>query len=420
MSLTLSKNKILQFLFILCVAVPYFNNYELTFFIWFLTVSLTLRTNYSINIINQILCFLGIIIISLVSSFFYEFTVYNFIRDFTYLLKPIFGLLLGYQICKRYSNNNPLYLIIRTGVFLAILHLIIVAFSFIFLTVRDINGLRYYAGYFSDFEVYGLVFLFFSKQLGIEISESKRKKYILLLAVSSMFYLSRTNFIQFVLMFMALKGYFTINKRAITVLATFAVATILLYSAILYVNPKRNGPGIEAFLYKVKIAPTEPFKTKINKEDYKDFNDNYRSLENILTINQMTAEDKSTIIFGKGMGSEVKLHAEVMLDGVVFSKISILHNGFMTIFLKSGLLGVVLLILSIVLLYRNCFYQNPMFKNINYFFIGTILFLFISYWVFMGFYFKADTKSILIGLMIAYVENKRRQLKDKKILSQDI
>ena len=61
-----------------------------------------------------------------------------------------------------------------------------------------------------------------------------------------------------------------------------------------------------------------------------------------------------------------------------------------------------------------------MFKNINYFFIGPILFLFISYWVFMGFYFKADTKSILIGLMIAYVENKRRQLKDKKILSQDI
>jgi hypothetical protein len=417
MSLTLSKNKILQFLFILCVAVPYFNNYELTFFIWFLTVFFTLRKNYSINIINQILCFLGVIIISFASSLFNEFTTYNFIRDFTYLLKPVFGLLVGYQICKRYSNDNTLYLIIRTGVFIAILHLAIVAFSFIFLNVRDINGLRYYAGYFSDFEVYVLIFLFFSKQLGIKISESKRKKYILLLALSSLFYLSRTNFIQFVLLFMALKGYFTINRRTVTILATFTISTILLYSAILYVNPKRNGPGIEAFLYKVKIAPTEPFKTKINKEDYKDFNDNYRSLENILTLNQMTAEDKSTIIFGKGMGSEVKLHAEVMLDGVVFSKISILHNGFMTIFLKAGLLGVLILILSIVLLYRNCTQMSPIFKNVNYFFIGTILFLFISYWVFMGFYFKADTKSILIGLMIAYVENKRIQLKNDQKLS---
>lgn len=219
---------------------------------------------------------------------------------------------------------------------------------------------------------------------------------------------------------MALKGYFTINKRTIAILATFALSTILLYSAILYVNPKRNGPGIEAFLYKVKIAPTEPFKTKINKEDYKDFNDNYRSLENILTLSQMTAEDKATIIFGKGMGSEVKLHAEVMLDGVVFSKISILHNGFMTVFLKSGLLGVLLLILSIVLLYRNCTHLSPVFKNVNYVFIGTILFLFISYWVFMGFYFKADTKSILIGFIIAYVENKRQQLKNDGKLIQEV
>lgn len=420
MPLTLSKNKILQFLFILCVAVPYFNNYELTFFIWFLTVFLTLRKSYSINITNQVLCFLGIIIISFASSFFYEFTTYNFIRDFTYLLKPIFGLLLGYQICKRHSNNNQLYLIIRTGVFIAFLHLVIVAFSFLFLNVRDVNGLRHYAGYFSDFEVYVLIFLFFSKQLGITISKSKRKKYIIILTISSLFYLSRTNFIQFVILFMALKGYFTINKRTIAILATFALSTILLYSAILYVNPKRNGPGIEAFLYKVKIAPTEPFKTKINKEDYKDFNDNYRSLENILTLSQMTAEDKATIIFGKGMGSEVKLHAEVMLDGVVFSKISILHNGFMTVFLKSGLLGVLLLILSIVLLYRNCTHLSPVFKNVNYVFIGTILFLFISYWVFMGFYFKADTKSILIGFIIAYVENKRQQLKNDGKLIQEV
>lgn len=418
MLLTLSKNKILQFLFILCVAVPYFNNYELTFLIWFLTFFFTIRKSYSINFINQVLCFLGIIVISFVSSFFHEFSAYNFIRDFTYLLKPILGLLIGYQICKRYSNDNQLYLIIRTGVFIAVLHLVIVAYSFFFLNVRDVNGLRYYAGYFSDFEVYVLIFLFFSKQLGITISESKRKKYIVILAISSLFYLSRTNFIQFAILFMALKGYFTINKRTITILSTFVVSTVLLYSAILYINPKRNGPGIEAFLYKVKIAPTEPFKTKINKEDYKDFNDNYRSLENILTLNQMTAEDTSTVLFGKGMGSEVKLHAEVMLDGVIFSKISILHNGFMTIFLKSGLLGVLLLILSIVLLYKNCLYLDPIFKNVNYIFIGTILFLFISYWVFMGFYFKADTKSILIGLMIAYVENKRRQLKKNENLSQ--
>jgi hypothetical protein len=43
-------------------------------------------------------------------------------------------------------------------------------------------------------------------------------------------------------------------------------------------------------------------------------------------------------------------------------------------------------------------------NKVNYLFTGTALFLFISYWVFMGFYFKADTKAILIGLLLAYSE----------------
>lgn len=412
---TISKDKIFQILFVLCISVPYFNNYELTFVIWLFTVIYTLQRKYSVNFLTQIFCFSAILAIAFCSSLFSNFKAYNFIRDITYFLKPIFGLLIGYQICKT-RIKEPLKLVVNTGVIIALLHIAIIIYCFLILNVGDINSLRYYAGYFSDYEVYVLVFLFFSKELKIDISKSKRRNFIIILAISSLFYLSRTNFIQFVILFLAFKGFFTMNRRNITILTTIIVVISLGYSTILFINPKRNGPGLEAFLYKIKIAPTEPFKTKINREDYKDFNDNYRSVENILTFNQMTSEENGTIIFGKGLGSLVNLHTEVILDDTLLKEISILHNGFMTVFLKSGILGILILIYSITSLYRNCYFSDNKFKNSNYIFVGTIVFLFFSYWVFMGLYFKADTKSILIGLLIAYVERmKKRQLNNEAL-----
>ncbi|MBC8883674.1 hypothetical protein H9X57_10765 [Flavobacterium piscinae] len=104
-----------------------------------------------------------------------------------------------------------------------------------------------------------------------------------------------------------MKGYFVPNRRNATILFSLVLAGLVAYSAILYYNPKRNGKGIEAFLYKVKIAPTEPFKTKINTEDYKDFNDNYRSVENINTYRQMRNDGAFSVLFGKGLGSKVDL-----------------------------------------------------------------------------------------------------------------
>ena len=54
-------------------------------------------------------------------------------------------------------------------------------------------------------------------------------------------------------------------------------------------------------------------------------------------------------------------------------------------------------------------------KNINKLFIGTGLFLIISNWVFMGFYFTVDTKTIIIGFLISY---KELYLKSNKILDK--
>jgi hypothetical protein len=36
--------------------------------------------------------------------------------------------------------------------------------------------------------------------------------------------------------------------------------------------------------------------------------------------------------------------------------------------------------------------------------LGTGVFLILSYWVFMGFYFTVDTKTLFIGFLICYKE----------------
>jgi O-antigen ligase len=218
-------------------------------------------------------------------------------------------------------------------------------------------------------------------------------------------YLARTNFLQFGILFLAMKGYFVFNKKSLKVLFLAITSLLIAYTAIFYANPKRNGEGLEGFMYKIKISPQEAFKTKINKNDWKDFNDNYRSFENIITIKQVALDGERAIFTGKGLGSTLNLGQKIYTtDGSIIQNISVAHNGFMTIYLKSGLLGVILLVAFLIMFYRQTKSNIYLANNVNMLLIGTCVFLIVSTWVFMGLYFKLDNKSIIIGFLMALKE----------------
>jgi hypothetical protein len=401
MSIVLPKSYLYQFLFALCVCVPYLNVYELTFPIWTLAAVVTVSQSYSTEILKQVACYVAIITIALVVMFFHDYKSYYVIRDITYISKPIIGLLLGYQLCKR-NFDQAFQTIIYTGAFIAIVHLLVIVHAMIFRDATSVNMIRLRCGYFSDFEVYALIVLLFRNRFNITMTRQRARWLIVLVGFSSFMYLSRTNFIQFVILFVAMCGFLKINRSSLVVIALITGLTIVSYSAILAYNPKRNGPGIEAFLYKIKVAPIEPFKTKIDRENWRDFNDNYRSYENISTIKQVSRKGTPTMLFGEGIGSKIDLKQKIVLGDMLLRYISILHNGFMTVFLKSGLTGVVILVFSILLFFRNKKSKVPVVNQINLLLVGTGLFMFVSCWVFMGFYFIADTKSLFLGFLICY------------------
>jgi hypothetical protein len=399
MTRIIKKSAFYQLLFILCVAIPYFDNFELTFGVWFLSALFTINKKYSVEFVKQISFYILILVIALLVSLFKDYAFYFIVRDISYLLKPILGLLIGYQLLKK-IGENPFELLIKTGLLIAIYHLLLLLVSVFLFRAANINEIREYAGYFSDYEIYAITILIFQDKLGVNFSRKKTIIYLSIIGFSCFMYLARTNFIQFFILIFALKGFFKINVRSVFILTTLLLSAIIGYCSILYINPKRNGEGLESFLYKVKIAPIEPFKTRINRDDYKDLNDNYRSYENIMTIRQVSKEGRINILFGEGAGSKIDLKSEMMLNGVFLRYISILHNGFMTVFLKSGILGVILLLFSFKMYFKGSNSQLQIVQQIDLILLGTGLYLILSYWVFMGYYFKADTKSILIGFLI--------------------
>jgi len=413
-----SNNVLYQLLFALCVLMPYINIYELTFLVWFLTFAITISNRYSIRIVKYITCFSVILATAFVVSFFTNESMYNFFRDIAYLLKPIIGLLVGYQLYKK-CQNKFFTTVIYTGLLISSIHLLIVLITFIRFHAITVNLLREYCGYHSDYEVYILVLLLFYKKFEINWSKKKVHTFIAIVSLSSFLYLSRTNFIQLIILFIAMKGYFVLNKKSVTIIASVVLFVVVGYTAVYQSNPHRSGKGIEAFLYKIKNAPIEPFKTKIDKDNWKDFNDNYRSYENILTVKQVSSQGTSAVLFGKGLGATINLGREIWTnDGEFIQYIPILHNGFATVFLKSGIFGLLFLLIFMYLLGKPVKSNLVSVQNLNFILVGTAIFLIVSNWVFMGLYLKLDNKSILLGFIICYREfllKNNNQQKNKQV-----
>lgn len=399
MKLTLNKELYYQIMFMICVIIPFFNNYELSFLVWLIASLLTIKKKYSVPFVKQLSYFILIICLSFFVGLFFNYKLYFIIRDITYLLKPIFGLLLGYQLFYT-KTKNPFQFIVYAGVAIAVYHLFLVVWGVVVEGARNVAQIRDHGGFFNDFEVYTLIILLFHKQFQLNFTKQKTILFIIILALSSFFYLARTNFIQFVILFIAMKGWLVFNKRSITILSSLLVFSAISYAAIYNYNPKRGGSGLDEFLYKIKLIPLEAFATKINRDDWKDFHDHYRSYENVRTVEQLS--HNGNLLFGEGMGSQVDLKQKVYLGDMELRYISILHNGYMTIFLKSGIPGVLILLGSIIFFFKKFSAYSEIDSKINLLFIGTGVFLIFSYWVFLGFYNLIDTKTLLIGYLFAY------------------
>ena len=100
-----NKSTFYNILFFLCIGVSYLNYFELTFMVWTFTFLITIKNTYAKELIKCLFPFIIILLIAIITSFFYESSVYSKIKDFTYLFKPILGILVGYQLLCSYPKE---------------------------------------------------------------------------------------------------------------------------------------------------------------------------------------------------------------------------------------------------------------------------------------------------------------------------
>ena len=126
-----------------------------------------------------------------------------------------------------------------------------------------------------------------------------------------------------------------------------------------FIDIERGATGIESFFYKLKIAPSEIFDAEINVEDHTQLWDNWRAYEAKKAFETMN-EQESIIPFisGMGLGALTDLDFEVPLGHQRMQYIPHLHNGYVYVFFKSGIIGLVMLLLWLIYIYAYTYKRN--------------------------------------------------------------
>ena len=212
-----------------------------------------------------------------------------------------------------------------------------------------------------------------------------------------------------ILLLLSINGYTKITMKGLKAMGIFLLAIIGFYIFLHSIKIDRGKPGLEAFLFKVKIAPEEIFKTRIDRENHKELWDHWRGYEAKRAFDLMT-EYPSSFVFGTGYGSLVNLKFEAPLTGENkgMKFISELHNGFAYVFYKTGIIGLIIYLSFLISLYK------VIYKNSNYAtaFISSIgILYFFTTLTITGIYNSRDIIIFILGALLFFKDKINASIK---------
>lgn len=405
--MTIKAHKIFILLFLLIVFsqlyVPSFRINMLIQLFAILVILLLDDTVLTKGIVNKITPLLLIFGLGMFTSIFHEFKLIHFVKDITHFLKPILGLMLGYFIFKKLEFNVFVKVVILAGFASALLHFCLI-FIFGNLSSESINDIRNSFGKDNFLELFSLLFaLFYGKFQQEPLFKSKVLRNIILvvLVISNTLYFSRTMVIVFAVALLSIYGFTKINAKTIRFFLVSIALIAVFYAYLFSIKLDRNAAGVESFLYKVKIAPSEVFSTKINRENHKDLWDHWRGYE-VKRAFALMNESKSSYVIGTGFGSLIDLKFKAPLDLKGIRYISETHNGYMYIFYKTGILGLLLLLYFLKKLHS---YVYREYTFVNQFVGLTGMVFFFTTLTITGIYNPKDVIIIILGGLIAVSHN---------------
>ncbi len=414
MNNSINKITLHKILFVLLLLSPFFfKSVESFFLITLISLVLTLKTcslKFSKSFLNILLPLLIIFFIALFSSVFRSFKIIDFIKDFFYIFKPVALLILGYLLIKHIEDRKFLFTsTIYAGTILALFHIGVILFNFNAIAATgDVNNMRSTYGRDNFLELIALLFLiinYSSKELVIEY----KKAIFFVLTLSFVLYFSRTMFIIILLLGLSFFGYTRLTKKGIKYFGTFIILILSLYAYLFSIEIDRDQEGaLGKFMYKLKIAPAEIFLTEIDVNNHAELWDHWRGYEALKAKESLNNDGVLSWVFGRGFGSTVDLGFKAPLDGEGHGMrfISLLHNAYMFILYKSGIIGFLMFLLFLLILYHRPIVPNEFDLNqINNIILGFSFFYLFSTLVISGIYNPRDNLILILGGVIFLRDN---------------
>ena len=403
----ISETKFYSVTFVVLLLLQnYLPSFRVNIIIQFAVLLLFLFTNRIIvsrGFLRIIIPILIVFFIGFIGMSVHDYNRINILKDIFHFSKPISGLAIGYFFFKKIGNFKIfVQAIVITALLCAVRH-----FAYLLITgyifTGSVDAMRI-DNKDNFLELFALFFLFFYKKFqNEELFISRRKmqfiKYFILL--SCLFYFSRTMLIGAIILLVSIKQYTIITTKSLKIIGGFVLGILLFYTVLFSVKIERNKPGVEAFLYKMKIAPSEIFKSKINREDHTELWDHWRGYEAKRAFELMNGNPMNYVV-GCGHGSLVNLKFLAPLgdeNGKGMKYISELHNGYMYILYKTGSVGMFFYLYLLYLLYKRI-YKNQDMASI---FISAIgLFYVFSTLIITGIYNANDTIIFILGAMLFF------------------
>lgn len=393
-------------LFVLLMVVSLlFNSFEaviaLSFTLLLLLVA-TSKSPFSRQFLNLLSPLILILSIAICSAFFRDISPLDFIKDFLYLIKPVLFLLIGYIVCQKINDRNDFFkIIIYTATACAIYHILRFVIYIFQVDSFSMNDMRPVVGLDNFLELLALTIIIANTKF-----KTLKIKYLrsitVILAISFVLYFSRTMFVLVIIMSLAFLGYLRISKKGLKYILIGLGSLFAFYTYLFSIEiPRDSKRPLDNFLYKMKAAPAEIFiaKKSFDIRDHAALWDHWRAYEANMAIGQLNEGGVPAWTFGLGAGSlvDLKFYAPLSGDKKGLRYISNLHNGYVFVLYKTGILGVLFYLIFLLgnyLAYRKSKYTNPLLANMIF---GIVLFYLSTSLVITGIYNLSDTTTLVLG-----------------------
>ena len=279
-----------------------------------------------------------------------EFEVFNVFKDFWYFIKPIVFVFLGYNLFYEINESSIEKLIITVSIVAAIKFILIVVF--ISDSGFNVDDFRDQYGKGNIIYVLGILLCITGYKF-----KSRVNKYLIVAVLMSATLLSYSRYLLLLIIILYFIKFFTSYK--IHKATLLSIAAIIVFMSLPADTIYNSSGSRETFADKIFFSINE-----IKPQRYlydSDIHSNWRGYETFTTAKLIGSSSGFNILFGNGFGSFVPVDFAKRsgnLDDVYVYTLEWLHNGYMTVLLKTGFAGLLICISFFFIVFFHAYNAN--------------------------------------------------------------